>query len=46
MIFLEDKQVAVLGIDSMSAEDAVEIIQRNERGRQGIERVNAHRSSK
>ena len=43
MIFMEDRHEACLGIDTMSVEEAVEIIQRNERGRQGVERANAHR---
>ena len=43
MIFMEDRHEACLGIDTMSVEEAVEIIQRNERGRQGVERAKAHR---
>ena len=48
MIFLKDKDEdkVPLGIDSMSVEEAVSIIQRNERGRQGIERANACRLSR
>lgn len=44
LIFVEDKHEVFLGIDTMSVEEAIEIIQRNERGRQGVERAQAHRS--
>ena len=45
-IFIEDKFESPLGLDSMTIDDAIEVIQKNERGRQGIERVSIYRSNR
>jgi hypothetical protein len=45
-IFIEDKFESPLGLDSMTIDDAIEVIQKNERGRQGVERAAVYRSNR
>ena len=45
-IFIEDKFESPLGLDSMTIDDAIEVIQKNERGRQGVERAAIYRSNR
>lgn len=45
-IFIEDKFESPLGLDSMTIDDAIEVIQKNERGRQGVERAAIYRANR
>ena len=45
-ILIEDKFESPLALERMTLDDAIEIIQRNERGRQGVERTAIYRANR